>query len=254
MRFLPSRFFGHSNSATKSWPRSPSKKLHEPSRKGEIPCSAVNAAALHFDFIDLSGRNGGAQTFSAGLHALVLAALLLAVASVPKNGPLDKLIPLDPGKQLQRYLPRLDSPSTGRPSLGSDGSGGGRDKLPTRFGELAPGSSMPLVSPRMNRDEDTALPVPPAIFDPNGPTSVATVTHLGLPWMSADTNSAGPGKGAGFGDGDGDTMGDGNGPGAGIHGGSAKSQVTGKTASRSPGGNGWKSHAHPHSEGSRHGP
>jgi hypothetical protein len=160
MRFLPSRFFGPSNSATKSWLQSPSKKLHEPPRKGEIPCSSIDGAALHFDFIDPSGRNGGAQTFSAGLHVIVLTAVLLAIASVPKNGALDKLIPLDPGKQLLVYIPPLDSQSTGRPSLGSDGSGGGRDKLPTRFGELAPGSSMPLVPPTMNRDEDAALPVP----------------------------------------------------------------------------------------------
>ncbi len=216
MGLLPSRFSGRFSCNSRSWLQSLAKKLNHRSRERETPPSCEHRASLHFDFIDLSGQSSGAQTFSAALHVLVLATLLFAIASVPKRGPLDPLIPLDRGKQLLNYIPPLNPLSTGRPSLGSNGSGGGREKLPTRFGELAPGSSMPLVPPRMNRDEDPALSVPPAIFDPNAPTNASTVTHLGLPWMSVETDSAGPGKGRGFGDGDGDTMGDGNGPGAGM--------------------------------------
>jgi protein TonB len=75
---------------------------------------------------------------------------------------------------------------------------------------------MPLVPPRLNRNEDVALPAPPAVFDANAPASLTTVTHLGLPWMNSDTDSAGEGKGHGFGSSDGDTMGDGPGNGAGA--------------------------------------
>jgi protein TonB len=60
----------------------------------------------------------------------------------------------------------------------------------------------------LNPRDEVELAVPPAVFDANAPTSVATVTHLGLPWMNADTDSAGPGKGHGFGSDEGGTMGD----------------------------------------------
>jgi len=166
--------------------------------------------------IDFSGRNGRAQTFSAGVHVAILAVLLFAIASTPNNGPIRALIPLGTGQKLLAYIPPADPQSTGRPSLGRNSGGGEQDPRPTRFGNLAPGSSMPLVPPRLNRNEDVALPAPPAVFDANAPASVAPVTHLGLPWMNADTDSAGPGKGHGFGVGPGDGMGDGDGNGAGA--------------------------------------
>lgn len=49
----------------------------------------------------------------------------------------------------------------------------------------------------------------------HAPANVPVASHLGLPWMTNDTNSAGPGKGHGFGAGSGGTMGDGEGSGAG---------------------------------------
>lgn len=102
-----------------------------------------------------------------------------------------------------------------RPSLGSNGGGGENENKPARFGNLAPGFSMPLAPPRLNRNADSVLPAPPAVFDPNAPASVTTVTNLGLPWMKSDTDSAGPGRGHGFGTGEGNSMGDGKGNGAG---------------------------------------
>jgi protein TonB len=171
-------------------------------------------APLHFESIELSARNGTAQTFSAGFHVILLAALLFAMAAAPSRVRYDAG-PLTPIQKLLPYVPTLHPQSIGQPSLGPDGSGGGRDTQPARFGNLAPFSSMPLASPRLNRNKEDALPVPPAVFDPNAPTNVPTVAHLGLPWMDADTDSAGRGRGHGFGEGDGDTMGDGKGHGVG---------------------------------------
>jgi len=181
----------------------------------KIRPSAMIGAPLHFESVDLRARNGKAQTFSAGVHVAILAVLLFAIATAPApNGKFVRTV-LDPGQGLLQYMPALQPEAIGQPSLGSDGSGGGNDKLPARVGNLAPFSSMPLAPPRLNRNKEDELAVPPAIFDPNAPTNVATVTHLGLPWMDADTDSAGRGKGHGFGEGDGDTMGDGHGRGAG---------------------------------------
>jgi len=170
--------------------------------------SAANGVPLHFETIDLSARRGKAQSFSAGVHAALLGILLFALVSPPAHGPGRTSVLLGPAKDLLSYVPNarslLQEPSPGR------GSGGENDPRPTRFGNLAAHSSMPLVPPRPHRNEEVALPAPPAVLDPTAPAAVATVTHLGLPWMNSDTDSAGPGGRHGFGSGTGgDSMGDG---------------------------------------------
>jgi periplasmic protein TonB len=178
----------------------------------KLPWGAVEAsnAAMRFQLIDFSQRNGRAQGFSAGLHVAILVVLVFAIASAPRQAPRGSV---GLGNKLLPYIPPLQS--TGNPSRGSDGNGGGRDALPARFGRLALGSSIPLAPPRPIHNEQPALPEPPAVFDPNAPASVPVITNLGLPWMTADTDSAGRGRGRGFGEGDRDSMGDGNGKGAG---------------------------------------
>jgi periplasmic protein TonB len=52
------------------------------------------------------------------------------------------------------------------------------------------------------------LTVPVTTFDESAPPIVAAVPQLGLPWMTNDTNSAGPGKNGGIGSGPGGGMGD----------------------------------------------
>jgi periplasmic protein TonB len=175
--------------------------------------SSANGAPLHFDDIDFSARNGKAQSFSAGIHIAILTTLLFAAVSVrnPRQ-PHDATI-LGSGKTLLPYIP-FRSDATGKPSLGK-GSGGEQDDQPTRIGNLAPHSSMPLAKPRLNRKEKDVLPEPPAVFDANAAENVSVVTSLGLPWMKSDSDSAGPGNGHGFGKGNGDTMGDGTRNGAG---------------------------------------
>jgi protein TonB len=209
MGILPVGSSGSSSDKSESWMRRVSENLRQAFRTGKMQSYSTNGAPIHFDVIDPSGRNGGAQTFSAGLHVAILIALVFAAASVPHRGPHSAPIPLGPGPLLLPYLPHVDAESTGRHSLGSAGSGGEQELKPARSGNLAPRSSMPLAPPRLNRREEVELAVPPAVFDPNAPASGATVTHLGLPWMNADTDSAGPGKRHGFGSGEGDTMGDG---------------------------------------------
>lgn len=175
--------------------------------------SSENGAPLHFEDINFSARNGKAQSFSAGIHVAILLGLLFAAVSVPHRGPLRDATILGPSKALLPYLAFRSDPAR-KTSLGQ-GSGGEQDDKPTRPGNLAPYSSMPLAKPRLNHNENEFLPEPPAVFDPNAPANVSVVTNLGLPWMKAETDSAGPGKHHGFGSGNGDTMGDGSRNGAG---------------------------------------
>jgi periplasmic protein TonB len=178
--------------------------------------TSANGAPLHFEAIDLSARRGRAQTLSVGAHVVLLALLVFALTSPRVHGPALNPTPLDSTNALS-YIPPLDPHSTAQnPSLGRMGGGGEEDPRPTRRGDLAPPSSAPLAPPRLTHDENVALPAPPAVFDPNAPADVATVQHLGLPWMNTDTDSAGSGKHHGIGSGDGGAMGDGAGNGAGA--------------------------------------
>lgn len=77
---------------------------------------------------------------------------------------------------------------------------------------------MPLAPPRLTHSEEIDLPVPPAVFDPNGPFAVQVVTGLGLPWATKDTNSSGADGGHGIGDRQGNNMGDDDGDKAGAGG------------------------------------
>lgn len=215
MAFLPVGSFATFKNNPDSWFKRVSDNLRQALHASGIRRTAVNGAPLYFEAIDLSAHRGRAQTVSIGLHAAILAVLILALASSPKHGPLRNFIDLGPAKPLLSYVPPRTAVSE-QPSLGRAGGGGENDPRPTRFGNLAPRSSMPLVPPRANREENPALPAPPAVLDRNAPASNALVTNLGLPWANGDTDSAGPGKHHGFGSGDGGTMGDGSGNGAGA--------------------------------------
>jgi periplasmic protein TonB len=216
MGMLPLGSFRDSNDRSQPWLSRVSENLRLALRTSSLPsASSANGTPLHFETIDLSRPTGRAHTFSAGLHITILIILLLAIASGPPTGTFRHATPLGPMKNLLSYVPPPQPQSIGQPSLGSDGSGGGRDTRPPRFGNLALGSSIPLVPPRLVRNDHPILPAPPAVFDPNAPENVPIVTNLGLPWMNSDTDSAGRGNGHGFGDSDGDTMGNRNGNGAG---------------------------------------
>lgn len=214
MALLPVGSGSQNNSG--GWLHRIAEYVRQPMHAHGPQASAANGAPLHFETIDLSARHGKAQTFSIGIHAALLAALIFVLASPPMRGPGDRTVLLSPGKDILSYVPPLNLSATAQqPSLGRDGGGGENDPRPTRFGNLAPASSIPLVPPRLVHNENEALPAPPAVFDTNAPASVPVVT-LGLPWMNGNTDSAGPGKHHGFGSGDGGTMGDGEGNGAGA--------------------------------------
>jgi protein TonB len=215
MALLPVGSFASFKNNPDSWFKRVSDNLRQALRARGIRPTAGNGVPLHFEAIDLSARRGRAQTVSIGLHAAFLAVLILALTSSPTRGPLRNFIDLGPARPLLSYVPPGNAVAE-QSSLGRAGGGGENDPRPTRFGNLVPASSMPLVPPRANRAENPALPAPPAVPDPNAPASVALVTHLGLPWANGDTDSAGPGKHHGFGSGDSGTMGDGGGNGAGA--------------------------------------
>jgi protein TonB len=168
-----------------------------------------------FSSVETSTRYGSAQTISAITHVAILAGLFLLLAS---TGPkVANLPPILLGGL--SHPPRFFAPPelrTGAPSFGPAGHGSNTESEPARTGNLAPLSSMPLASPRLTHSEQVDLPVPPAVFDPNAPSTVQVVTGLGLPWAKKDTDSGGKNGGHGIGNDPGDSMGDDDGKGAGA--------------------------------------
>lgn len=171
--------------------------------------SSSNGVPIHLLQLDATGRTGRAQTASLLTHAGIIGALALLafqthVVRRQQNGGIDIV---------QGHL--LFSPprefSNDHASLGHNGGGGEHTTIPATHGFLAPRSSVQLAPPRLPDNTTHVLSVPVATLDENAPPIVVTVPQLGLPWMAAETNSAGPGKNGGIGSGGNAGMGDNSG-------------------------------------------
>jgi len=198
-----------------SWFHRVAENFHDLRSGKSAVAVPLNSGPLHFCWIDLSARISNAQAFSAIFHVALCCLALTLLASTPTGRHLVRQIEISSARAILPYLPPADISTTQQPGLGREGGGGENDPRPARHGNLAPESSMPLAPPRLIENHDSIVPVPPAVFDANAPTDVPTVTHLGLPWMNSDTDSAGPGSHHGFGTGNRGGMGDGDKDGAG---------------------------------------
>ncbi|HWN74548.1 MAG TPA: energy transducer TonB [Candidatus Udaeobacter sp.] len=216
MPFSVPQFSSRNSEDSVSWRRRVLENLRVAVSIPHSRLHPANHAAAAFSAVETSTRYGSAQTISAFTHVAILAGLFLLLASTnPKVAGLPPIL-LGGLKHPPRFFPPPDL-KTGLPSLGTLGGGSSKDSEPARTGNLAPPSSMPLARPRLMHSERIDLPVPPAVFDQNAPSTVQIVTGLGLPWANKDTNSAGADGGDGIGNHPGDGMGvdDGNGAGAG---------------------------------------
>lgn len=168
--------------------------------------SSANGAPLHLLQLDKSQRPARAQTASLLTHAAIISAFLLVAWRVPHGDPPH---PFQEPTPLTRYaFPTIRTTDGPHPSDGS-GSGGNHNPIIATSGELFPRSSVQLVRPTLPENRTSILPEPPTILDPNAPPILASVEKPGLPWMSKESNSPGPGAHSGIGSGPGGTLGDG---------------------------------------------
>jgi protein TonB len=175
--------------------------------------SSPNGAPIHLLKLNPTGKAGRAQTASLLTHAAIIAAILVLAVQTHTSRPLAKRM-TDLAPNRLQFSPNIDNVSL-HPSLGRAAGGGENNPLPATRGFLAPRSSVQLAAPRLPDRATPLLPVPVAILDAQAPPTVPAITDLGLPWMPADTGSAGPGKDGGFGSGKKGGMGDDEGPDAG---------------------------------------
>jgi len=169
--------------------------------------SAANGAPIHLLKFDKSMRPARAQGASLITHAAVFTVIVLLLAHRP-NGP-------DHGG-LGGYtpLPTLRFPTPLFRTLananadGGRGSGGAENPIPATRGTPPQRSSLVLVKPTIPENQEHVLPEAPTIFD-TSTTPPPSSGKVGLPWMTPETNSGGPGKGHTMGSAGGSDVGDG---------------------------------------------
>lgn len=170
--------------------------------------SSANGAPIHLLKFDKSLRPARAQSMSLVTHAAILAALAFFVVHPPRDR---NSSPSKPGGHETPLMPWLRSLVGPNPS-DAGGKGGGNNPLPPTRGNPPPYSSLVLVKPSLPQNHESQAPIPPTLLDPSAAPILAPTPDIGLPWMSNDTRSPGPGKGHGIGPADGDQMGN-RGPG-----------------------------------------
>lgn len=169
--------------------------------------SSANGAPIHLLTHRHASLASGPRVISFMTHAALITGLILLNLQVPVRRPPGDGAQIPSGGPFT-FFRAPDHSRFGQPSLGKKGGGGEEDPLPAKHGLLAPGSSMPILPPRQVINTHPDLPVPSSVFDPNASQFPAPVTNLGLPWMTNDSDSAGPGKNHGFGAGKKGGMGD----------------------------------------------
>jgi protein TonB len=175
--------------------------------------SSSNGAPIHLLELGPTGKAGRAQTASLLTHAAIVGVLaMLALQTHTSLRNENAGIDVIHGQLL--FSPPAEVPSD-HPSLGHNAGGGEHNPLPATHGFLAPRSSLQLAPPRLPDNATHVLALPVATLDENAPPIEAAVPQLGLPWMTNETNSAGPGKDGGIGSGEKGGLGDNSGSDAG---------------------------------------
>ena len=207
--------FSGDDSTRESWLHRVRENLGQLLIPSHFKASSANGAPIHLLKFDKSMRPAHAQGASLITHAAVFATLLFLVSRVqsPLLPP-----PITGSTPLTRYsFPIIRTTASADTSIG-DGSGGDRNPVPATSGNLPPLSAIQIVRPTLPQNQNSVLPEPPTILDPNAAAILMPTERLGLPWMPNDTNSPGSGDKHGIGTGPKGTLGDSDGGAAGIGG------------------------------------
>jgi periplasmic protein TonB len=202
------RPFSSSDPSNDSWLNRIRENLGQLLIPAHFKPTSANGAPIHLLKFDKSLRPARAQGASFLSHAAIFAAVLFIVTGPPRTprGPSYK----PPGRETI-LAPFLRSFTGVEPSDGG-GRGGANNPTPPTHGTPFPYSSLVLVKPSLPQNRESQLPVPPTFLDPNAAPVLTPTPDPGLPWMTPNTNSGGPGPGHTIGSVGGDNVGD-RGPG-----------------------------------------
>ncbi len=192
--------------STDSWLNRVRENLGQLLIPSHLKPSSANGAPIHLLKFDKSLRPARAQGVSLITHAAICAGIVLLLLHGTAKTPPPPKDNAHAAHRLLPYTPIFHTVATATPNGGSS-SGGADNPLPTKSGNPPPYSSLVLVKPTVPQNKSDVLPEPPTVFDANAAPVLPKTDDLGLPWMTKDTNSGGPGKGH--------TMGSIGGPGVG---------------------------------------
>ena len=186
--------------------------------------TSANGAPIHLLKPDRSRRSESAQTLSLITHVGIIVGLLAIASYPPKlkretnsaSTSIEHLLYSAPKNQLLR-----------NPNPGRRAGGGQNEASAATHGFFAPQSSVQLAPPRLPDRVNHLLPITATILDAEAPAVVSPQENLGLPWMTTNTNSAGPGSNGGIGGGKNGGMGDREGPSGGDGEGDSSSYSSG---------------------------
>ena len=170
--------------------------------------SAANGAPIHLLQFEKSPRPASAQGASLLTHVAVLIAVILFLAKGPRIFR-DPALTVQPGdSSITISAATIRTVAGAHPSDGR-GNGGERNPLPPSSGDPLTRSALQIVRPTLPANQNSILPEPPTILDPNAP-AILNSGRIGLDWMSDQNNSPGPGSGHGIGTGPGGGVGTGD--------------------------------------------
>jgi protein TonB len=169
--------------------------------------SAANGAPIHLLKFDKSLRRARAHGASLVTHAAIFALIIFLLTHGP-HGPdrpnLGGYTSLPPAPFPRSIFHTLANANAD----GGSGSGGSQNPTPATSETAPQRSLLVLVKPTIPQNQEHVLPEAPTIFDANA-TPPTKADEVGLPWMSARTNSGGAGKGHTMGSMGGPDVGDG---------------------------------------------
>lgn len=211
------RSFSGDDSSPDSWLNRIRENFAQVLMPAHFKPSSANGAPIHLLKFDKSLRPARAQDASLLAHAGVFfVAIALIGSGVTPPRTHDAVKGSTP---IGRYpFPVIRTTAGSHPSPGK-GSGGDRNPVEATSGNLPPRSPFQIVKPTLPQNQHPILPEPVTILDPNAAPVLTPTDKIGLPWMTRDTNSPGPGDKHGIGTGPNGTLGDGNEGPAGMGGG-----------------------------------
>jgi periplasmic protein TonB len=191
---------------TESWLNRVRENLGQLLIPSHFKPSAANGAPIHLLRFDKSMRPARAQGASLITHVAIFAMLIFLLTR--PNGPdrthLAGYTPLPPVPFPRSIFHTLANANTD----GGRGSGGAQNPIPATGGAAPQRSLLVLVKPTIPQNQEHVLPEAPTIFD-TAATPPPSSGRVGLPWMTTETNSGGPGKGHTMGSAGGPDVGDG---------------------------------------------
>src|SRR5580698_4571450 len=179
----------------------------------KLPPLELTSKPIESDVLLKSDRSAKSSAISAGLHALVIGLIILAIIEARIHArPIDKKAQVTP-VDVSPFVPLAPA---AKDVMGGGGGGGNHELVDPSKGKLPKFDKQQITPPQKLLIDKPKLPVPATVVMPNIKMPDVNMPNLGIPQSSqVALASQGSGSGSGFGSGSGGGLGPGSGGGTG---------------------------------------